>query len=63
MRLSRCVRAPYQNPDTQCPKDGDQVDQRTIVPLLRVYVVATRDAQRELVADQVILGAVREPHI
>jgi hypothetical protein len=51
----------YLRADTQCLKDGDLVDLRAIVPPMRVNVVATRNAERELVADRVIWGALLEP--
>jgi hypothetical protein len=51
----------YLRADTQCLRDGGMVDLRAIVPPLRVSVVATRNAERELVADRVIWGALLEP--
>ena len=51
----------YLRADTQCVKDGEMVDRRAVVPLTHVYVVATRNAERELLAEQVIWGAILEP--
>jgi len=51
----------YLQTDTRCIKDGDLVDARAIVPGTRVYVVATRNEDRELIANQVVWGAILEP--
>jgi hypothetical protein len=51
----------YLQPDTQCLKDGDLVEANAVLPLTRVYIVATRDTNRELIANQVIWGAILEP--
>jgi hypothetical protein len=51
----------YLQPDTECLENGDVVDAKVLRPLTRVYVVATRDRDRELQANQVIWGAILEP--
>jgi hypothetical protein len=51
----------YLQADTQCLQNGDSVDAKLLAPLTRVYVVATRDSNRELIANQVIWGAILEP--
>ena len=51
----------YLQADTQCLQNGDLVDAKVLAPLTRVYVVATRDNNRDLIANQVIWGAILEP--
>ena len=51
----------YLHPDTQCLEDGDLVESSALVPLTRVYVVVSRDAGQEWVANQVIWGVILEP--
>jgi hypothetical protein len=51
----------YLQADTQCLQNGDLVDAKVLAPLTRVYVVATRDNNRELIANQVIWGVILEP--
>jgi hypothetical protein len=51
----------YLQADTQCLQNGDVVDAKVVLPLMRVYVVATRDSNRELIANQVIWGVILEP--
>jgi hypothetical protein len=51
----------YLQTDTQCLQDGDLVDSGALLVLRRVYVVAVRGTDRELVAQQVIWGSILQP--
>jgi hypothetical protein len=53
----------FLQPDTQCLEGGDLVRSSALLPLTHVYVQAFRGKNLELVAEQVIWGAILEPQL